>query len=213
MEGSYRTEASASFKLSEVYIGPLIRLWCMMLARRTFLDFRNLGFGPFCHSTHRTGQRFSNTRPLNLLAALSTGNYVIPVHRRLKTVPLHIPYPPHLIFLLPRLPQKPLSTYYHPVPKWIRLKSAARPLLAPGRARTGYNRNGQPNNPLDTHLTPSSHPRPQLSSLLVDAMLQLTFSFDAPLEINRVSSQRHPSLSQTSPVRCHGSSLTTRQQH
>jgi hypothetical protein len=51
MEGSYRTEASASFKLSEIYIGPLIRLWWMMLARGTILDFQNLDFGPFCHST------------------------------------------------------------------------------------------------------------------------------------------------------------------
>lgn len=44
IEGSYRTEVSASFKLSGVYIEPLIRLWWMMLARRIFLDFRNLGF-------------------------------------------------------------------------------------------------------------------------------------------------------------------------
>ena len=27
------------------------KLWWMMLARRTFLDFRNLGFGSFCHPT------------------------------------------------------------------------------------------------------------------------------------------------------------------
>ena len=51
MEGSYRTETSASSKLSETYIGPLIRLWWMMLARRNFSRFRNLGFGSFCHST------------------------------------------------------------------------------------------------------------------------------------------------------------------
>ena len=51
MEGSYRTEASASSKLSETYIGPLIRLWWMRLARRNFSGFRNLGFGSFCHST------------------------------------------------------------------------------------------------------------------------------------------------------------------
>jgi hypothetical protein len=43
--------------------------------------------------------------------------------------------------------------------------------------------------PLDTHLAPSSHPRPQSFSLLVDTMLELTYSFDAPLEANRVSSE------------------------
>jgi len=51
IEGSYGTEVSASFKLSGVYIGPLIRLSWIILAGRTFLEFRNLGFGLFCHST------------------------------------------------------------------------------------------------------------------------------------------------------------------
>jgi hypothetical protein len=46
IEGTYKTEVNVSFELSEVYVGPLIRLWW-----RTFLEFRNLGFGPFCHST------------------------------------------------------------------------------------------------------------------------------------------------------------------
>jgi hypothetical protein len=39
---------------------------------------------------------------------------------------------------------------------------------------------------LDTHLAPSNHPQLQSSSLLNYTMLELTFSFDASLEANRV---------------------------
>jgi hypothetical protein len=68
----------------------------------------------------------------------------------------------------------------------------SRPPPTPNRGRTGYNRKERSSSrcsPLDTHLVPSSHPRPQSSSLLVDTMPELTFSFDAPLEANRVSSE------------------------
>jgi hypothetical protein len=50
-EGTYRTEVSASFELSGVYTAPLVKLWWMIVVRDDFLDFRILGFGPFCHST------------------------------------------------------------------------------------------------------------------------------------------------------------------
>ena len=50
-EGTYRTEINISFELSRVYTAPVVRLWWMIIVCNDFLDFRNLGFGPFCHST------------------------------------------------------------------------------------------------------------------------------------------------------------------
>jgi hypothetical protein len=50
-KGTYRTEISISFELSKVYTAPVVRLWWMIVVCNDFLDFRNLGFGLFCHST------------------------------------------------------------------------------------------------------------------------------------------------------------------
>ena len=47
-EGTYRTEVSASFELSGVYIAPLVRLWWMIVVCDDFLDFRNMSFGTLC---------------------------------------------------------------------------------------------------------------------------------------------------------------------
>jgi hypothetical protein len=58
IEGTYRTEVSASFELSGVYTAPLVRLWWMIVIRDDFVDFRILGFGPFCHSTPPYVSRF-----------------------------------------------------------------------------------------------------------------------------------------------------------
>jgi hypothetical protein len=50
-EGTYRTEASASFELSRMYTAPVVKLWWMIVVSNDFLNFRNLGFGAFCRST------------------------------------------------------------------------------------------------------------------------------------------------------------------
>jgi hypothetical protein len=39
-EGAYRTEVSASFKLSGVYTASLVRLWWMIVVCDDFLDFQ-----------------------------------------------------------------------------------------------------------------------------------------------------------------------------
>ena len=85
----------------------------------------------------RPGQRFSDARPLTLLAALSTGNHVIPVRslsKRLHCTPT--PSPPH--FSIPASSTR--SRFRHPVLKWIRPKSAALGLPpAPGRGKRSSN--------------------------------------------------------------------------
>jgi hypothetical protein len=63
-EGTYRTEASASFELSRVYTAPVVRLWWMIVVSNDFLNFRNLEFGPFCRST-RTPPYRRPYRPLH----------------------------------------------------------------------------------------------------------------------------------------------------
>src|ERR1700733_6260874 len=50
-EGTYRTEVSTSFELSRVYTAPVVRLWWMIIVSNDFLNFRNLGIGPFCRRT------------------------------------------------------------------------------------------------------------------------------------------------------------------
>src|ERR1700733_8050535 len=50
-EEIYRTEITVSFELSRVYTAPVVRLWWMIVVSIDFLNFRNLGFGPFCRST------------------------------------------------------------------------------------------------------------------------------------------------------------------
>jgi hypothetical protein len=132
----------------------------------------------------RPGQRFSDARPLTLLAALSTGNHVIPpgdTHTSL----------PHL-FHSCVFHQKPLSTHRYPVLKWIRPKSAAGPPLL--LRQDIIERSGPAAlQPLYTHLTPSSHPRPQSSSLLVDTMLE-HIQLRRPVRGQPCLERRYPSL-------------------
>jgi hypothetical protein len=45
--GTYRTEVSASFKLSGVYTASLVRLWWMIVFCDDFLDFRISALGLF----------------------------------------------------------------------------------------------------------------------------------------------------------------------
>jgi hypothetical protein len=73
----------------------------------------------------RPGQRFSDARPLTLLAALSTRSHVAPVRMRLKTTPLHTYTLPTSSFYSCVFHRKPLSTRRYPIPKWIRPKSVA----------------------------------------------------------------------------------------
>src|SRR5271154_2465773 len=76
-------------------------------------------------STDAAEPNFSDALPLTLLAALGTGNHVIPVRRRLKRTLLHTHTLPTSSFYSCVFHRKPLSTHRHPVPKWIRPKSAA----------------------------------------------------------------------------------------
>src|SRR5271155_6208021 len=63
-EGTYRTEVSASFKLSGVYIAPLVSLWWTIVVCEAFLDFRNLGIGTFFIYTPPYAVHFSSSTNL-----------------------------------------------------------------------------------------------------------------------------------------------------
>jgi hypothetical protein len=74
----------------------------------------------------RPGQRFSDAGPLTLLAALvKHWQPRDPRPQALKTTSLHTHTIPTSSFYSCVFHQKLLSTHRHPVPKWIRPKSAA----------------------------------------------------------------------------------------
>jgi hypothetical protein len=53
-EETYRTEISASFKLSGVYTAPLVRLWWMIVVCDDFLIFESWVLGLSVTLPHRT---------------------------------------------------------------------------------------------------------------------------------------------------------------
>jgi hypothetical protein len=141
--------SSASSELGDSVRAPPPRTSIATSDHRIYLSSCGMG-----GRIARPGQRFSDARPLSLLAALSTGNHV---RRRLKTTPLHthtLPSPLHL-----SIPASSTGSRFRLIVILSQNGSVRSlqqappaPLLAVGR--TGYNRKERSSNVI-TPLTPT----------------------------------------------------------